>query len=335
MCCNTKPGPKAALAFFKEQTGVHVTQADWHKIRKAAEHELGRPLRNNIVDSKEAGEVAAKLADSLDASAMEKRAFIFSFAKQRNTDGNVQAVGFMASHGLPSEVTDKKARTSAAQLEETPVKLVDESDAPEWGVSPLPKLSDQEFSEWAEGERRLRATDKPFTVRVTTENGESTHTIWAASPVQAMTVAEDYYTEILETESADAHAEPAAEGTYEHILSDEEIEYLEYLDGGARNEEGPYEDDSFLSEDGIVEYDSDLIEPFDEEVEETPLASKSKKKSKSKKSSGVVTSTAMSDEKVQHVQGLRGSSAASKHKNKSKYDRKSDKDSFNKKGYDY
>ncbi len=313
MCCNTKPGPKAALAFFKEQTGVHVTQADWHKIRKAAEQELGRPLRNNVVDSKEAGEVAAKLADSLDASAMEKRAFIFSFAKQRNTDGNVQAVGFMASNGLPSEVSDKKARTSAAQLEEEPVKLVDESDAPEWGVSPLPKLSDQEFSEWAEGERRLRASDKPFTVNVTTENGESTQTIWAASPVQAMTVAEDYYKEILETEFADAKAEPAAEGTYEHILSDEEIEYLEYLDGGARNEEGPYEDESFLSEDGVVEYDSDLIEPFNEEVEETPLASKAKKKNKKKKNPGFITSTAKTPEALQETLQLRSSSAAQPH----------------------
>lgn len=87
------------------------------------------------------------------------------------------------------------------------------------------------------------------------------------------------------------------------------------------------------SEDGVVEYDSDLIEPFNEEVEETPLASKAKKKSKN--NPGYITSTAMSDEKVREVQGLRSSSAASKHKNKSKYDRKSDKDSFNKKGYDY
>ncbi len=321
MCCNTKPGPKAALAFFKQQTGIHVTQSDWHKIRKAAEQELGRPLRNNIVDSKEAGKVAAQLADTVDASPMEKRAFIFSFAKERNTDGNVQAVGFVASNGLPAEVTDKKARTSAAQLNEEPVKLVDELDAPEWGVSPLPKLSDQEFSEWAEGERRLRATDKPFTVRVTTENGESTHTIWAASRVQALTVAEDYYREILETEWADAQGEPAAEGTYEYILSDEEVEYLEYLDGGARNEEGPYEDDSFLSEDGIVEYDSDLIEPQDEEVEETPMASKSKK-GKKKKNSEFITSPAMSDAKLQEVQELRRSNAAQPHESKKDKERK-------------
>lgn len=123
MCCNTKPGPQAAIAFFRKKTGIHVTQEDWHKIRKAAEVNLGRPLSNNVADSRRAAIVAAEFADSLDATKAEKRDIIFELASTRTTEGTVDTIAEIAANGVPSEVANKKGRKTAHQ------KAIEEREA--------------------------------------------------------------------------------------------------------------------------------------------------------------------------------------------------------------
>jgi hypothetical protein len=127
MCCNTKPGPQAAIAFFRKKTGVHVTQEDWHKIRKAAEVHLGRPLSNNVADSRRAAMVAAEFADSLNATPAEKRDIIFELASTRTTEGTVDTIAEIAVNGVPAEVANKKGRKTAHQ------KAVEEREAFESG----------------------------------------------------------------------------------------------------------------------------------------------------------------------------------------------------------
>lgn len=134
MCCNTKPGPRAAIAFFTKKTGIHVTQADWHKIRKTAEINLGRPLTNKVADSHLAAMVAADFADSLAATPEEKKAIIEEMTSTRTTEGNIEAVRELSENGLPAEVREKKRRVSAKQRADMAVAPAepDGEDVP-WG----------------------------------------------------------------------------------------------------------------------------------------------------------------------------------------------------------
>lgn len=133
MCCNTKPGPRAAIAFFKKKTGIHVTQADWHRIRTVAEINLGRPLTNKVADAHTAALVAADFADSLAATPEEKKAIIKELTSVRTTDGNVEAVRELANNGLPAEVREKKPRVSAKQRAEMAVAPETEAQDVPWG----------------------------------------------------------------------------------------------------------------------------------------------------------------------------------------------------------
>lgn len=148
MCCNTKAGPRAAIAFFKKKTGIHVTQADWHKIRKAAEVSLGRPLTNKVADSHLAATVAADFADSLAATPEEKKAIIEELAGTRTTEGNIEAVRELSENGLPASVRNKKSRISPAQRAEMAA-----ADAN--SESPVPWGEPQEKSMWQKAQIKL------------------------------------------------------------------------------------------------------------------------------------------------------------------------------------
>lgn len=133
MCCNTRPGPRAAIAFFKKKTGIHVTQADWHKIRTVAEINLGRPLTNKVADAHTAAIVAADFADSLAATPEEKMALIEEMTSVRSTDGNIEAVRELSENGLPAEVRGKKARVSAQQRADMAATPATEPADVPWG----------------------------------------------------------------------------------------------------------------------------------------------------------------------------------------------------------
>lgn len=148
MCCNTKAGPRAAIAFFKKKTGIHVTQADWHKIRKAAEVSLGRPLTNKVADSHIAATVAADFADSLAATPEEKKVIIEELAGIRNTDGNLEAVRELSENGLPDSVRNKKSRISHAQRIEMTTTEPDDG-------SPVPWGQPEEKSMWQKAQIKL------------------------------------------------------------------------------------------------------------------------------------------------------------------------------------
>lgn len=127
----------AAIAFFKKKTGIHVTQADWHKIRTAAEINLGRPLTNKIADSRLAAVVAADFADSLAATPEEKLDIINELSNIRSTEGNLNAVSELANNGLPVGVRDKKSRVSAQQVASMSAATKEDMVTP-WG-EPEPK----------------------------------------------------------------------------------------------------------------------------------------------------------------------------------------------------
>lgn len=254
MCCNTKPGPRAAIAFFKKKTGLYISQEDWHKIRTAAEVSLGRKLSNNIADSRAAAIAAAELADSLDATPQEKRDIMFSFAAQRNTEGSVDTVRHLAREGLPKEVADKKPRKNAKQ-DSIDVAVVTADSALPWKSAgeftlDLPKdLTDDDLSAMMVGDKRLYASDKPFEVygRFADESQGTSWTVWAQDEKSARVITDRYYKQVRGVGKDDYAIGQVRDlsnspGSYEWIPSDEENEYAEYLEAGGRSEE--YDDDA-------------------------------------------------------------------------------------------
>jgi hypothetical protein len=254
MCCNTKPGPRAAIAFFKKKTGIYVSQEDWHKVRTAAEVSLGRKLSNSVADSRRAAIAAAELADSLDATPQEKRDLMFSFASQRNTDGSVETVRHLAREGLPKEVADKKGRKNAKQdlvenaLLAAPVELPWVSADEDFRIERGP-LSNEDLSAIMVGDKRMFALDKPFEVnsRYVDEGTGHSWTVWAQDDEEAREIATRYFTQVKGLGDGDYSIGQVRDlsdspKSYEWIPSDEENEYAEYLEAGGRSEE--YDDDA-------------------------------------------------------------------------------------------
>lgn len=109
-CCNTRPGPAYAIGFYREQTGVEMTEQDWHACVKAAEEALGRKLSRSRADSMAAVNAALALAQSLDANEADTEAFVTVFRDSKPTVGNVDTVNHIADNGLPASVEDRKRR---------------------------------------------------------------------------------------------------------------------------------------------------------------------------------------------------------------------------------
>jgi hypothetical protein len=109
VCCNTKEGPKTAIAYVESRVeGLSITQTDWHLIRQAAAG--GGKLSNAIVTPERAAQAAGKLAHSYGDFSANAERFVSSFAQAKNTEGTCQALEHLADNGVPPEVLTRKRR---------------------------------------------------------------------------------------------------------------------------------------------------------------------------------------------------------------------------------
>jgi hypothetical protein len=229
MCCNTKAGPRAAIKFFKKKTGIHVTQSDWHKIRTAAEVNLGRKLSNKVADSHAAALAAAEFADSLNATADEKKAIIFELSQVRTTESNVDTIKEIATNGLPEAVVNKKSRVSVQQKLATASQAASDMD------------EDKLVSIVEEGERQ-NPNDDLFQVNVSYSDGspDNDFQVWAPNSLHARQYVSSYGSTVLGFDSQQfsvdsiqqVETDSSADVEVEDIANDDDMdEFNEKLDG--------------------------------------------------------------------------------------------------------
>lgn len=117
MSCATRPGPQAAIAYFGEQTGVQLTQEDWHYLKRAVTAETGEPVSRKRAESIAAAEAAISLVQSLDIKDSPEAAdFIDLFYRAVNTQSTVDAVNYLAAGGAPDEVRERKRKGDGKSL---------------------------------------------------------------------------------------------------------------------------------------------------------------------------------------------------------------------------
>lgn len=111
MGCASRPGPQAAIAYFAEQTGVALTQEDWHYLKRAVSAETGEPVSRKRAESIAAAEAAISLVQSLDIEdSPEAKDFVDRFYNAVNTQSTVDTVNYLAAGGAPDEVRDRKRK---------------------------------------------------------------------------------------------------------------------------------------------------------------------------------------------------------------------------------
>lgn len=111
MGCASRPGPQAAIAYFADETGVQLTQEDWHYLKRAVEAQTGEPVSRRRASSMDAAEAALSLVQSLEMDGSpEAEAFVDRFYNSVNTQGTVDAVNYLAEGGAPDEVRDRKRK---------------------------------------------------------------------------------------------------------------------------------------------------------------------------------------------------------------------------------
>lgn len=125
MACSKQAGPAAYLKFIEAETGEHVTQQDWHDIRKLADLD-GYDISRRRVDSAKAEGVADDLyrtfAKDHPVSGEGFIAMNDELARANNTEATLSIVSYLAQHGVKDTLAQVRADRRAAK-EGTPCPM--------------------------------------------------------------------------------------------------------------------------------------------------------------------------------------------------------------------
>ena len=96
MCCNTKAGPRLALQYLSNATGLRLTQEDWHQMRAYSGEFLGRELSSGRASASESVSAAVRVIHQFAGSDAEMQEFARSCAIATNTQGTIDMLNVVA-----------------------------------------------------------------------------------------------------------------------------------------------------------------------------------------------------------------------------------------------